>query len=122
MCFSAIYFKYLLLSFTRTVLLLQYNTGLFTLYFHASSDINSYLTLLSFLKLSCIQFDLAPSLYKHPYIFQCEKTLRGHKGPVLSVSVHPSGKLALSVGKDKTMYTWNLINGRKAYVTSLKTG
>ncbi|KAK3872698.1 hypothetical protein Pcinc_022246 [Petrolisthes cinctipes] len=53
--------------------------------------------------------------------WKCEKTLKGHRGPVSSVSVHPSGKLALSVGKDRTMYTWNLIKGRKAYITNLKS-
>ncbi|KAK4320341.1 hypothetical protein Pmani_008847 [Petrolisthes manimaculis] len=53
--------------------------------------------------------------------WKCEKTLKGHRGPVSSVSVHPSGKLALSVSKDRTMYTWNLIKGRKAYITNLKS-
>merc|ERR1712002_197832 len=48
------------------------------------------------------------------------KTLRGHKGPVESVAVHPSGKIALSTGKDRTLKTWNLIKGRSAYVTNIK--
>ncbi|XP_013410594.1 p21-activated protein kinase-interacting protein 1-like [Lingula anatina] len=52
--------------------------------------------------------------------WDCIKTLKGHKGPVLSVSVHPSGKLALSVGKDKTLRTWNLITGRAAFITNIK--
>uniref|UniRef100_A0A8C2L0E0 PAK1 interacting protein 1 n=1 Tax=Cyprinus carpio TaxID=7962 RepID=A0A8C2L0E0_CYPCA len=33
------------------------------------------------------------------------------RGRVTSLSVHPSGKLALSVGTDKTLQTWNLIEG-----------
>jgi protein MAK11 len=45
---------------------------------------------------------------------------RAHKGPVNFISVHPSGKLALSIGSDMTLRTWNLINGRQAFVTSLK--
>lgn len=45
---------------------------------------------------------------------------KAHKGAVKHVSVHPSGKLALSIGADMTLRTWNLINGRQAFVTSLK--
>lgn len=46
---------------------------------------------------------------------------RAHKGsPVNYISVHPSGKLALSIGGDMTLRTWNLINGRQAFATSLK--
>lgn len=52
--------------------------------------------------------------------WQCEKTLRGHRGGVVGLAVHPSGKLALSVGRDNTLRTWNLIKGRKAYITKLK--
>uniref|UniRef100_A0A2R5L429 Putative p21-activated protein n=1 Tax=Ornithodoros turicata TaxID=34597 RepID=A0A2R5L429_9ACAR len=51
--------------------------------------------------------------------WQCLKTLKGHKGGVVSLSVHPSGKLLLSVSKDKTLRTWNLITGRTAFVTNL---
>ncbi|XP_062617383.1 p21-activated protein kinase-interacting protein 1-like [Saccostrea cucullata] len=54
------------------------------------------------------------------YTWECLKTLRGHKGPVLSLSVHPSGKLALTVGQDKTLRTWNLITGKSAYITNIK--
>ncbi|GCC19182.1 hypothetical protein chiPu_0018252 [Chiloscyllium punctatum] len=35
--------------------------------------------------------------------WDCLKTIRAHKGHVSSLSVHPSGKLALSVGTDKTL-------------------
>lgn len=46
---------------------------------------------------------------------------RAHKGSAVNyISVHPSGKLALSIGSDMTLRTWNLINGRQAFVTSLK--
>lgn len=46
---------------------------------------------------------------------------RAHKGSSVNfISVHPSGKLALSIGSDMTLRTWNLINGRQAFATSLK--
>ena len=46
---------------------------------------------------------------------------RAHKGSAVNyISVHPSGKLALSIGGDLTLRTWNLINGRQAFATSLK--
>uniref|UniRef100_A0A8C2KWR7 PAK1 interacting protein 1 n=1 Tax=Cyprinus carpio TaxID=7962 RepID=A0A8C2KWR7_CYPCA len=41
------------------------------------------------------------------------------RGRVTSLSVHPSGKLALSVGTDKTLQTWNLIEGRSAFIKNL---
>ncbi|KAM9228527.1 p21-activated protein kinase-interacting protein 1 isoform 2-T3 [Leptosomus discolor] len=44
-------------------------------------------------------------------------TKRGH---VTSLSIHPSGKLALSVGTDKTLRTWNLVEGRSAFIKNLK--
>lgn len=34
------------------------------------------------------------------------------------LACHPSGKLALSVGKDRTLRTWNLVKGRPAYTTN----
>ncbi|XP_050432870.1 p21-activated protein kinase-interacting protein 1-like isoform X2 [Adelges cooleyi] len=44
---------------------------------------------------------------------------KAHKGSGVScLAVHPSGKLALSVGKDKTLRTWNLVKGRPAYTTN----
>ncbi|CAL4105115.1 unnamed protein product [Meganyctiphanes norvegica] len=49
----------------------------------------------------------------------CEKTLKAHNGGITGLSVHPSGKLAISVGRDKTMKTWNLIKGRRAYITNI---
>jgi len=52
--------------------------------------------------------------------WQCEKTLHAHSEGVTGLSVHPSGKLALSVGKDKSLKTWNLVKGRSGYTTNLK--
>lgn len=52
--------------------------------------------------------------------WKLEKILAGHKGPVTSLSVHSSGKLLLSVSKDKTLRTWNLVKGRCSYIINLK--
>jgi len=52
--------------------------------------------------------------------WELEKVMKGHKGAVNSLSVHPSGRLLLSVSKDKSIRTWNLLTGRTAYTTSVK--
>lgn len=52
--------------------------------------------------------------------WECLKAFKAHKGQVTSLSVHPSGKLALSVGTDKTLRTWNLIEGRSAFIKNIK--
>ncbi|XP_067857854.1 p21-activated protein kinase-interacting protein 1-like isoform X2 [Heptranchias perlo] len=52
--------------------------------------------------------------------WECLKSIRAHKGHVSSLSVHPSGKLALSVGTDKTLRTWNLIDGKSAFIKNIK--
>jgi WD40 repeat protein len=43
-----------------------------------------------------------------------------HSGAVHALSIHPTGRLALSVGVDKTLRTWNLVKGRSAFITNLK--
>lgn len=62
------------------------------------------------------------------YIYECKssemkqvKTLKGHKSAITSISVHPSEKILLSLSKDNSMRTWNLIKGRCAYVTNIKS-
>ncbi|KAI8640831.1 WD40-repeat-containing domain protein [Parasitella parasitica] len=47
------------------------------------------------------------------------KTFKAHKARVNSVAVHPTGKIALSVGADRTAIVWNLMTGRKASVNKL---
>lgn len=42
------------------------------------------------------------------------------RNTVNSIAMHPSGKLALSVSKDKTMRMWNLMKGRSAYIRKLE--
>uniref|UniRef100_A0A1B6DYN2 Uncharacterized protein n=2 Tax=Clastoptera arizonana TaxID=38151 RepID=A0A1B6DYN2_9HEMI len=53
--------------------------------------------------------------------WQIEKDFTtAHKGTAVnSISIHPTGKMALSVGKDHTLRTWNLVKGRPAYATNL---
>ena len=48
--------------------------------------------------------------------------MKGHKGRVNGMCVHPTGKIAVSVGKDKSLRLWNLMTGRKASVTKLGEG
>lgn len=45
--------------------------------------------------------------------------LSGHKEAITSISIHPSGKLALSVSKDNTMKLWNLVQGNTFAVTKV---
>lgn len=47
------------------------------------------------------------------------KTLKGHIGSVNDVAAHPSGRLALSVGKDKTIRMWDLMRGVGAASTKI---
>jgi protein MAK11 len=46
----------------------------------------------------------------------------GHKGRVNSVAVHPSGKVALSVGKDRTLRMWDLMRGKGCASTKIGKG
>ncbi|KIY46870.1 WD40 repeat-like protein, partial [Fistulina hepatica ATCC 64428] len=48
------------------------------------------------------------------------RVLKGHKARVNSVAVHPTSKVALSVGKDRTVRMWDLMRGRG--VASMKLG
>ena len=51
--------------------------------------------------------------------WNCIHILGGHKGHINSIAVHPSGKLALSTSKDRTLRMWNLVKGRCAYIKKL---
>lgn len=54
------------------------------------------------------------------WILEAEWKRAHHGKAVEHISIHPSGKLALSVGTDETLKTWNLIKGRIAGTTDLK--
>ena len=51
--------------------------------------------------------------------WESRQCLTGHRGPVYSIAVHPTGNLVLSVGRDKTLRTWDFKNGQQAYVKHL---
>ncbi|XP_023936457.2 p21-activated protein kinase-interacting protein 1-like [Bicyclus anynana] len=53
--------------------------------------------------------------------WQIEKIWKkAHGGqPVTAIAVHESDKLALSIGGDKTLRTWNLVKGRPAFTINL---
>lgn len=50
----------------------------------------------------------------------CLHIMEGQCGPVLSISIHPSGKLALSVSKDKGLKLWNLMLGKSIVLTYMQ--
>ena len=41
--------------------------------------------------------------------------MTGHRKEITSLSIHPSGKLALSTSRDSTLRIWDLIKGRCSY-------
>jgi WD40 repeat protein len=47
-------------------------------------------------------------------------TLPVTKGPIRGLSVHPSGKLAVSVGHDRLLKLWHLGKGRCSYTARLE--
>lgn len=47
------------------------------------------------------------------------KLMKGHKGIVNDISIHPTGKLALSVSRDSQMRLWDLTKGSCAYQAPL---
>ena len=51
--------------------------------------------------------------------WECLLRMKGHKGPVHCVSVHPSGRLALSVADDSKLMLWNLMSGKCNYTVAL---
>ncbi len=52
--------------------------------------------------------------------WECLHILGGHKKTINDISIHPSGKMVLSVSKDNTLKLWNLIEGRIAFTRRLK--
>lgn len=55
--------------------------------------------------------------------WQLEKVWeKAHKGAaILDIAVHETGKLALSLGADCSLKTWNLVKGRQAYIVNLNS-
>jgi WD40 repeat protein len=72
------------------------------IYIYVYTYINTYIYIFTFIHV-CIYVYIYTYIYIYLY--------SGHKEPITSVSIHPSGKLALSVSKDNTMKLWNLVQG-----------
>merc|ERR1719424_693445 len=45
--------------------------------------------------------------------------MKGHKGSINAVAIHPSGRVALTVAADSKLMLWNLTTGRCNYTTAL---
>ena len=63
---------------------------------------------------------LVAGVFFFVFLFPLRAFVVACSGAVHALSIHPSGRLALSVGADKTLRTWNLIKGRCAFITNLK--
>ena len=46
------------------------------------------------------------------------QALRAHKGGVTGLAIHPSGALAISVGRDRGLRLWDLLKGCAAAAAS----
>lgn len=53
--------------------------------------------------------------------WECIASLKGHKGAVRDLSIHPSGRVALSVGADGTIRMWDLTAFKPALVQTTDT-
>jgi len=51
--------------------------------------------------------------------WECLLRMKGHKGAVHDVAIHPSGRLAISVAADRKLMLWNLTTGKCSYTSSL---
>lgn len=47
-------------------------------------------------------------------------TLKGHVGRINDIAIHPSGRIAVSVGVDKSVRLWNLMTAKKAANLKIK--
>lgn len=48
--------------------------------------------------------------------------LISNRAKVNSMAIHPTGKIALSVGTDRCAIVWNLMTGKKASINKLGRG
>ena len=51
--------------------------------------------------------------------WECLMRMKGHRGAVHAVAIHPSGRAALSVAADANMMLWNLTTGKNNYTSPL---
>jgi protein MAK11 len=47
----------------------------------------------------------------------CVHIMGGHKGAVTCISIHPSGRMALTGSVDRSIRLWNLVEGRCAFIS-----
>lgn len=59
-------------------------------------------------------------LWKCNKDWTCLHTIRVHTGEVISLALHPSSRLALSVGADKLLKIWNLLTGKLSHSLTLE--
>ncbi|KAI9595908.1 WD40-repeat-containing domain protein [Syncephalis fuscata] len=52
--------------------------------------------------------------------WECLRILKGHTGAINCADVHPTGRVALSVGADRTLRSWDLTIGGKLTSSKLK--
>ena len=50
----------------------------------------------------------------------CIHSMKGHTNSINDISIHPSGKVAISISNDKSLRMWNLMLGNCSYTISLK--
>ncbi|KAH8075445.1 hypothetical protein JL721_1451 [Aureococcus anophagefferens] len=50
----------------------------------------------------------------------CVHVFGGHKGEIRSLAPHPSGRMCLTAGADRTLRLWDLVEGRCAFITRTK--
>ena len=59
------------------------------------------------------------SIWQSGGTWECMRTLKGHRGEVTSIAVHPSGYLALTAARDGTLRLWDLVKGRATFTTKV---
>lgn len=47
-------------------------------------------------------------------------SLKAHAGAVKYIAIHKTGKIMFSIGEDKRLYTWNLVEGKPVYKKKFK--
>jgi protein MAK11 len=65
-------------------------------------------------------FDGTVSVWRAGSGWECMRTLRGHRGEVVAIAVHPSGFLALTAARDGALRLWDLVKGRATFTTKLE--
>ena len=48
-------------------------------------------------------------------------TFKGHRSSIVGLALHPSNRLAISTGKDRRLYLWNLVKARPSFMSRLDT-